>query len=369
MPPTIGQLLNETVRQGASELHLTLNSPPQIRVDGSLRPLNFPGLNAVEVTACVESCMNDGLKVEFAEKGRVRYEFWLKGLGQFEVHVYRQRSFPSAVYKAVPFEIRGLKELGLPPFIERMQGGLHLIGGMSGSGRSTTLAALVDKVNREEAGKLVVVSLEAGPWHSHKKSLVDQILVGEDVASLEEAMEVVLATRTDLIAVDGVRTPKDWSHILHVAQSGLPVLATCTGRNKASLLQEIVLLFPPHQQNSVRRRLAQTLNWVVVQTLLPKASGRGRVLGSEYLHVTREVRNLIQSNQMTRLNVPSKEFTGWSWSQHLAYLYFGRMITLETVFTAAEDLASSGEDLQEVINAGPGSLLEYFPYFNTMPKT
>jgi twitching motility protein PilT len=359
MPPTLNQLLKSMVEQGGSDLHVTTNSPPQVRVDGHLKPLNLPPLTPSETKQLAYSILTDNQKHRLEEALEIDLSFGIKGLARFRANIFHQRGAIAAAFRQIPYEIRGFRELGLPPVIERLcekPRGLILVTGPTGSGKSTTLAAMIDKVNRERSEHIVTIEDPVEYLHSHKKCIVNQREIHADTHGFSEALRSVLRQDPDVVLVGEMRDLETMEAALRIAETGHLTFATLHTNSAAQTINRIIDVFPAHQQGQIRAQLSLVLEGIFCQTLLPKAGGKGRALAMEILIPSSAIRNLIREDKVHQIygmmQAGQSKHGMQTFNQALAALYFKRMITLETALSRS----SFPDELQEIINRGPASL-------------
>ena len=359
MPPTLNSMLKTMVDQGASDLHLTTNSPPQIRVDGQLRPLNSPQLNPSDTKQISYSILTDKQKQRLEENLELDFSFGIKGLARFRANVFHQRGAIAAAFRQIPFEIRGFRELGLPPIAEALckkPRGLVLCTGPTGSGKSTTLAAMLDRVNSERHEHIITIEDPVEYLHSHKNCIVNQRELLADTHSFANALKSVLRQDPDVVLIGEMRDYETVEAALRVAETGHLTFATLHTNSAAETINRIIDVFPPHQQGQVRVQLSFVLQGILCQSLLHKASGKGRVLAMEILIPTVAIRNLIREDKIHQvygmMQAGQAKFGMQTFNQALAALYFRRQISLQT----AMNRSSYPDELQEIIARGAGSL-------------
>jgi twitching motility protein PilT len=359
MLPTLNQLLKDMVGQGGSDLHITTNSPPQVRVDGVLRQLNLPPMTPTETKQLTYSILTDNQKHRLEEDLEIDLSFGLKGLARFRANIFHQRGAIAAVFRQIPFEIRGFRELGLPPVIERMcekPRGLVLVTGPTGSGKSTTLAAMLDKVNRERHEHIVTVEDPVEYLHSHKNCIVNQREIHSDTHSFANALRSALRQDPDVVLIGEMRDLETVESALRIAETGHLTFATLHTNSAAQSINRIIDVFPAHQQTQIRAQLSLVLEGILCQALLPRAGGKGRALAMEILVPSAAIRNLIREDKVHQIygmmQAGQAKHGMQTFNQSLAALYFRRMITLETAMSRS----SHPEELQEIIARGPASL-------------
>jgi twitching motility protein PilT len=359
MLPTLNQLLKDMVAQGGSDLHITTNSAPQVRVDGVLRSMNLPPLTPTETKALAYSVLTDVQKHRLEENLELDFSFGLKSLARFRGNIFHQRGAIAAVFRQIPFEIRGFRELGLPPVIERMcekPRGLVLVTGPTGSGKSTTLAAMLDKVNRERHEHIVTVEDPVEYLHSHKNCIVNQREIHSDTHNFANALRSALRQDPDVVLIGEMRDLETVESALRIAETGHLTFATLHTNSAAQSINRIIDVFPAHQQSQIRAQLSLVLEGILCQALLPRAGGKGRALAMEILVPSAAIRNLIREDKVHQIygmmQTGQAKHGMQTFNQSLAALYFRRMITLETAMSRS----SLPEELQEIISRGPGSL-------------
>ncbi|WP_304437827.1 MULTISPECIES: PilT/PilU family type 4a pilus ATPase [unclassified Frigoribacterium] len=294
--------LIQVVLQNASDLHVTTDAMPTIRVDGDLRPALAGGTvwDAAIVRTALESLLTPEQQQRFDDELELDFAYSLSDESRFRVNFYQQRGSLGAAFRLIPTEIKQLGDLGVPESVStfaKLPRGLVLVTGPTGSGKSTTLAALIDLVNRTRADHIVTVEDPIEFMHQHKKSLVNQREVGHDTHSFAAALKHVLRQDPDVILIGELRDLETISVALTAAETGHLVFATLHTQSAAQTIDRVIDVFPPYQQDQVRTQLASTLQGVVCQTLLPKASGRGRVVATEIMMMTPAIGNLVREGK------------------------------------------------------------------------
>jgi twitching motility protein PilT len=356
---SLHQLLKTMTEMGGSDLHLTTNSPPQIRVDGKLRPLDLTALTAVETKQLAYSVLTDAQKHRFEENLELDFSFGIKGLARFRANIFHQRGAIAAVFRQIPFEIKGFKELGLPTIIEKLcdkPRGLILVTGPTGSGKSTTLAAMLDKVNRERCEHMITIEDPVEFLHSHKKCLVNQREVHADTHGFSNALRSALRQDPDVVLIGEMRDLETIESALRIAETGHLTFATQHTKTAAHSINRNNDVFPPHPHGQIRAQLSMVLEGILCQALLPKPDGKGRVMAMEILVPTSAIRNLIREDKVHQIygmmQAGQAKYGMQTFNQTLASLYFKRQITLETALTRS----SLPDELQEIIARGPAAL-------------
>lgn len=359
MPPTLNQMLKTMVEQGGSDLHITTNSPPQVRVDGVLKPLNLPPLTPTETKQIAYSILTDNQKHRLEEDLELDFSFGIKGLARFRANVFHQRGAIAAAFRQIPYEIRSFRELGLPAVVEKIcekPRGLVLVTGPTGSGKSTTLAAMLDKVNRERAEHIVTIEDPVEYLHSHKRCIVNQRELHADTHSFANALRSSLRQDPDVVLIGEVRDFETVESALRIAETGHLTFATLHTNSAAQTINRIIDIFPAHQQGQIRVQLSFVLEGILCQSLLPRATGKGRALAMEILVPNAAIRNLIREDKVHQIygmmQTGQAKYGMQTFNQALAALYFKRMISLQT----AINRSSYPEELQEIISRGPAAL-------------
>ncbi len=369
MAVTLQQLLKTMVEQGASDLHVTTNSPPQIRIDGQLVPLQMPPLTAAETKALVYSVLTDQQKHRFEENLELDFSFGIKGLARFRANVFNQRGAVAAAFRTIPWEIRSFQDLGLPEVVARLAEkprGLVLVTGPTGSGKSTTLAAMLDKINRERQAHIVTIEDPIEYLHSHKRCIVNQRELGSDTKSFPNALRSVLRQDPDVVLIGEMRDLETIECALQVAETGHLTFATLHTNSAAQTINRIIDVFPSNQQPQVRAQLSLILEGIICQSLLPRANGKGRVLALEILVPNSAIRNLIREDKIhqiySMMQTGQAKHGMQTFNQSLATLYFRRQITLQTALSVSHN----PEKQKEMINRGAGALGGGMP--GTVPR-
>lgn len=356
MPPSLNAMLKTMVEQGGSDLHLTINSAPQIRVDGVLRPLNLPPLNPTETKAIAYSILTDNQKHRLEEDLEIDFSFGIKGLARFRANVFHQRGAVAAVFRQIPYQILNFRELGLPTIIEKIcekPRGLVLVTGPTGSGKSTTLASMIDKVNRERHEHIVTIEDPVEYLHDHKNCLINQRELNADTHSFSNALRSALRQDPDVVLIGEMRDYETVESALRIAETGHLTFATLHTNSAAQTINRIIDIFPAHQQSQVRTQLSFVLEGIICQSLLPRATGKGRCLALEILVPNSAIRNLIREDKIHQvygmMQSGQAKHGMLTFNQSLAALYFRRMITMQTALARS----SLPDELQEIISRGP----------------
>ncbi|WP_146240223.1 type IV pilus twitching motility protein PilT [Curtobacterium sp. MCSS17_008] len=293
--------LAQVVYQGASDLHVTADAPPTVRVDGSLRPAVPGGPWARnKVIAALKTLLSPEQAGQFDHEQELDFAYSLSPEFRFRVNYYQQRGNWGAAFRIIPTKIKSLKQLGIPEHVgefAKLPRGLVLVTGPTGSGKSTTLAALIDLVNETRADHIVTVEDPIEFMHEHKKAIINQREVGADTHSFAAALKHVLRQDPDVILIGELRDLETISVALTAAETGHLVFATLHTQSAPGTIDRVIDVFPPHQQGQIRTQLAATLEGVVCQTLVPKANGTGRVVATEIMKTTPAIANLVREGK------------------------------------------------------------------------
>ncbi|HHU82511.1 MAG TPA: type IV pilus twitching motility protein PilT [Firmicutes bacterium] len=340
----LADLLRIAVEKGASDLHLTTGRPPVLRINGELTFIEGqPVLTKETIPNLLEPALTAERKAELDRNGQVDFSYGLPGLGRFRVNVFNQRSTVSAVMRLIPHEIPSFERLGLPEvvrdFTEKNRG-MVLITGPTGSGKSTTLASLIDIINTNRSCHIITLEDPIEYLHHHGRSLVNQREIGTDTASFPGALRAALREDPDVILVGEMRDFETIQTALTAAETGHLVFATLHTNDATQTVDRIIDVFPPHQQAQIRIQLSLTLQGIVSQQLLPRADIPGRVLACEVLVATSAVRNIIREGKTYQL--PTVMQTGGklgmqTMDSSLRDLYRQRKITIQEALLRASD--------------------------------
>jgi twitching motility protein PilT len=297
-------LLKIMIEKGATDLHISTGSPPRIRVDGKLLPTDGPSLTPSDTKALCYSILTDSQKHKFEENNELDLSFGVKGLSRFRANIFMQRGAVAGAFRIIPFNIKSFKELGLPDVVGELAKkprGLILVTGPTGCGKSTTLAAIIDKINSERQEHIITIEDPIEYLHSHKKCLVNQREVNSDTGSFKEALRYVLRQDPDIVLIGEMRDLETIEAALTVSETGHLTLATLHTNTAVQTINRIIDVFPPHQQEQVRVQLSFVLEGIISQQLIPKKTGTGRVLAVEVLIPTPAIRNLIREDKIHQI--------------------------------------------------------------------
>jgi twitching motility protein PilT len=349
--PDLLLALSIVLAEGASDLHISGGAPPGIRIDGTLRPIvGWDRWSPEKVADALGSILSPQQRVEFDQELELDFAYSIDGT-RFRVNFYQQRNTVGGAFRLIPSEIKSLTELGIPESVARfahLPRGLVLVTGPTGSGKSTTLAALVDLVNQTRADHIVTVEDPIEFIHEAKKSMISQREVGQDTHSFASALKHVLRQDPDVILIGELRDLETISVALTAAETGHLVFSTLHTQDTAQTIDRIIDVFPPHQQAQVRAQLAATLRGVLCQTLVRKVGG-GRVVATEILVTTAAIANLVRENKTHQIAsaLQSGRALGMhTMDQHLAELVNAGLITRQ----AAEEKAMDVEVLKQLVH-------------------
>src|SRR5947208_3843715 len=336
MPPTLPELLKMTVDLHGSDLHLTTNTPPQVRVHGKLQRLEMPDLSATDTKSLAYSVMTDAQKKRFEESLELDFSFGIRGIARFRSNVFNQRGAGGAVYRLIPEQIKSFKELGLPAVLANLAErprGLVLVTGPTGSGKSTSLAAMIDKINAERNEHILTIEDPIEYIHQHKGCLVNQREVHSDTGSFTNALRAALREDPDIVLIGEMRDLETVESALKIAETGHLTLATLHTNSAAQTINRIIDIFPANQQAQIRTQLSLVLEGILCQALLPRAEGTGRAMALEILVPNTAIRNLIREDKVhqiySMMQTGQDKFGMQTFNQALATLYHKRQITME----------------------------------------
>ena len=355
---TLPDLLRKMTDLGGSDLHLSTHSAPQVRVHGHLSPLpGFGPLSPSDTKRLAYSVLTDAQKHRFEENLELDFSFGLKGMSRFRANLFNQKGAVGAVFRSIPYEIKSFDALGLPPVIADMckkPRGLILVTGPTGSGKSTTLASMVDKINIDRHDHILTIEDPIEFLHNHKNCVVNQREVAADTHSFGAALRTALRQDPDVVLVGEMRDLETIEMALRIAETGHLTFATLHTNSAYSTINRIIDVFPAGQQAQIRTQLSLVLEGILCQALLPKASGDGRVMALEILVPNSAIRNLIREDKIhqiySMMQTGQDKFGMQTFNQSLATLHHKRQISLEV----AMQRSSNADELKELIERGSG---------------
>jgi twitching motility protein PilT len=352
------QLLKAMIEKGSSDLHITTSTPPQLRIDGKLVPLKMPPLAPPETKQLCYSILTDAQKHKFEENNELDLSFGVRGLSRFRANIFTQRGAVAGAFRAIPYKIKSFEELGLPKIITalaRKPRGLILVTGPTGSGKSTTLASMIDFINTERNEHIVTIEDPIEYLHPHKNCVVNQREVGADTKSFQNALKYILRQDPDVVLVGEMRDLETIEAALTVSETGHLCFATLHTNSAVQTINRIVDVFPPYQQAQVRAQLSFVLEGVLCQSLIPRANGPGRAMSLEVMVPNPAIRNLIREDKIhqiySQMQIGQDKFGMQTMNQSLASLYSRRLISLEDAMGRSSD----PEELKTLIAQGGGA--------------
>ncbi|NTU59791.1 MAG: PilT/PilU family type 4a pilus ATPase [Deltaproteobacteria bacterium] len=358
---SLHQLLKAMIERGASDLHITTGSPPQIRIDGQLVPLEAPSLLPPETKRLCYSVLTEAQKHRFEEENELDLSFGVKDLSRFRANVFMQRGAVAGAFRAIPFQIKTFEELGLPTVmheIAQKPRGLVLVTGPTGSGKSTTLAAVIDRINTQRHEHIVTIEDPIEYLHPHKGCLVNQREVNADTDSFKKALKYILRQDPDVVLIGEMRDLETIEAALTVAETGHLAFATLHTNSAVQTINRIVDVFPSYQQPQVRAQLSFVLEGVLSQQLIPKLSGRGRALAVEVMIPNPAIRNLIREDKIhqlySQMQVGQGKFSMQTMNQSLYSLFVKKQISLNDALGSSSD----PDELRTMISRGTVDTLQ-----------
>jgi twitching motility protein PilT len=335
--PALPELLKRLVEQHGSDLHLTAASPPRLRINGELLPCqDLQALAPGDTRELAYSVLTDSQKHRFEEDRELDFSFGVKNLGRFRANLFMQRGSVGMVLRLIPWETRSFEDLGLPPVVRALcdkPRGLVLVTGPTGSGKSTTLATMIDLINNTRHGHIVTIEDPIEFVHGHKNCLVNQRELGSDTSSFAIALRAVLREDPDVVLIGEMRDLETVEAALRIAETGHLTFGTLHTNSAASTINRIIDVFPAYQQSQIRTQLSMVLEAVLCQTLLPRSDGSGRVMAMEVLVPTGAVRNLIREDKVhqiySAMQSGQDKHGMQTFNQALCWLYQQGAIALE----------------------------------------
>ncbi len=351
------ELLEDMVSRGASDLHVTAGLAPQFRVDGAVQASNFPVLTPEATRQLAYSILNDEQKKRFENDKELDFSFGVQGISRFRANVFQQRGCTSMAIRQIPYTIHNFEELGLPPVVRTLVSrpqGLILVTGPTGSGKSTTLAAMVDHINRNMAGHIITIEDPIEYVHQHKKCIVNQREVNNDTGSFAQALKYVLRQDPDVILIGEMRDRETIAAALTIAETGHLAMATLHTNSTYESINRIIDVFPAEQQNQVRSQLAFCLSGVMTQQLIPRAYGRGRALTLEIMVCTPAIKAMIRDNkshQIYGIMQAGQKHGMQTMNQSLYQAFVNKWISREQALSRSSDPAELLQMMGEPVGA------------------
>jgi twitching motility protein PilT len=352
------QLLRAMVDKGASDMHITVGLPPALRIDGAVVPLKLPPLSKQDTKQLCFEMLTPEQRSKFEASNELDLSFPLRNVARFRANVFVQRGAVAAAFRQIPFKIMSFEELGLPPIVSELANkprGLVLVTGPTGSGKSTTLASIIDKINTEQRLHIITIEDPIEYLHVHKLSIVNQREVGSDTASFKDALKYILRQDPDVVLIGEMRTLETIEAALTIAETGHLVFATLHTNSAISSINRIIDVFSPHQQAQVRAQLSFTLMAVMTQVLIPRANQPGRVMAMEIMVPNAAIRNLIREDKLHQIYSQMQVGQGASgmqtMNQALYTMYQRRLITLEEAYAHATD----PEEFRTIVEGRPNA--------------
>ncbi|HHL39478.1 MAG TPA: PilT/PilU family type 4a pilus ATPase [Deltaproteobacteria bacterium] len=350
------ELLKVMVDKGGSDLHIAAGSPPRMRLHGKLKPMSVNPLTGTDTRRLCYSVLTDSQKHKFEEENELDFSFGLKGLSRFRGNLFIQRGTVAGVFRAIPFKIKTFQDLGLPPVVSELvkkPRGLILVTGPTGSGKSTTLASMVDWINQEREDHIITIEDPIEYLHVSKTSLVNQREVGSDTHAFKKALKYVLRQDPDVVLLGELRDMETIETALTIAETGHLCFATLHTNSCVQTINRIIDVFPSHQQPQIRAQLSFVLEGVLSQLLVIRADGKGRVLAMEVMVPNSAIRNLIREDKIhqvySQMQVGQAKFGMQTMNQSLMTLFSKRLITAEDALGRSSE---PDELRQMMVNAG-----------------
>jgi twitching motility protein PilT len=343
-PLSLRTLLEEMIKRGASDLHVTAGERPKLRIDGAIvNSMAEHVLTPKDTLQLTYSILTENQKKRFENEDELDFSFGIQNISRFRANAFRQRGCVALAIRQVPFQITSLEKLGVPAVLSRLAErprGLVLVTGPTGSGKSTTLAAMIDKINKERRGHILTIEDPIEFIHKHQGCMVNQREVGADTKSFSQALKYALRQDPDVILVGEMRDLETIQAALTISETGHLALATLHTNSAAESINRIIDVFPSHQQSQVRAQLAFVLEGVVTQTLLPRAKGSGRVVATEVMVCTPAVRACIRDDkihQIYSIMQAGKKHGMQTLNDSLYQVYMQREVLLEDCLKASSD--------------------------------
>lgn len=349
------QLLKAMVEKGATDLHITTGTAPQLRVDGHLAPLKTAPLTNVETKTLCYSILTEAQKHKFEEENELDLSFGVKSLSRFRANIFMQRGAVAGAFRTIPYKIMTFAELGLPPVVTELAKkprGLVLVTGPTGSGKSTTLASIIDKINTDRHEHIMTIEDPIEYIHPHKNCVVNQREIGADTHSFKKALKYILRQDPDVVLIGEMRDLETIESALTVSETGHMAFGTLHTNSCVQTINRILDVFPPYQQPQIRAQMSFVIEGVLSQSLIPKASGNGRALAIEVMVPNAAIRNLIREDKVhqiySQMQVGQSKFGMQTFNQALASLLTRRLISMDEAMGRSSD----PEELRTMLTSG-----------------
>ncbi|HVB28520.1 MAG TPA: type IV pilus twitching motility protein PilT [Terriglobia bacterium] len=360
--PVLSDLLRRMVSSGGSDLHITTNSPPRIRVHGELNPCeDLPALGAADTKQLCYSILTDAQKHRFEENLELDFSFGIKNIARFRGNLFHQRGAVAGVFRVIPFEIKTFEQLCLPPILRKLcekPRGLVLVTGPTGSGKSTTLATMLDLINSTRHEHMITIEDPIEFIHPHKMCLVNQREVNSDTHSFANSLRAALREDPDVVLIGEMRDLETIEAALRIAETGHLTFGTLHTNSAASTINRIIDVFPAHQQTQIRAQLSMVLEGILCQSLLPRKDGKGRVMAMEILIPNAAIRNLVREDKVhqiySAMQTGQEKYGMQTLNQALHTLYQQKLIGLDIALARS----SNKDELQDMINRGAPAAAE-----------
>ena len=358
--PSLSELLKRMVDSAGSDLHITTNSPPRIRVHGELKPCeDLPAMGPADTKQLAYSILTDAQKHRFEENLELDFSFGIKNIARFRGNLFNQRGAVGGVFRVIPFEIKSFEQLNLPGVLRKMcekPRGLILVTGPTGSGKSTTLATMLDLINQTRYEHMITIEDPIEFIHPHKRCLVNQREVHADTHSFSNALRAALREDPDVVLIGEMRDLETIEAALRIAETGHLTFGTLHTNSASSTINRVIDVFPAHQQSQIRAQLSLVIEGILCQALLPKPDGKGRAMAMEILVPNPAIRNLVREDKIhqiySAMQTGQDKFGMQTFNQSLYTLYQQKLISMETALLRS----SNTDELQDMIKRGaPGA--------------
>lgn len=352
---SLKELLVEMYERGATDLHITTGSPPQLRIDGQLIPMDMAPLTAADTQRLCYSVLTESQRKRFEEEYELDFSFGIKNFSRFRGNIFSQRGAVAGAFRTIPYKILGFSELGLPPVVEELihkPKGLILVTGPTGSGKTTTLASMIDRLNEERHGHIITIEDPIEYLHRHKNCIVNQREVNSDTMGFAQALKHVLRQDPDIILIGEMRDLETIQSALVIAETGHLTFATLHTNSAVETINRLIDVFPPHQQPQIRAQTSFVIEGIIAQQLIPKASGRGRCLACEVMIPNSAIRNLIREEKIhqiySQMQIGQTKYGMQTMNQSLFDLFKKGMISLKEAMSRSPN----PEELKQMMGMG-----------------